>query len=1284
MKILCTADWHIGKKLEAFSRLEEQKIILNQLVAMSAEENSDAVIVAGDCFDTQSPSPEMTKLFVSTLARLSRSGECLVLVIAGNHDNPLFLSTSEAFASQVGVVILGYPSQEPSLEENNSAWKVTQTAQGMVEILFKKAKKTVRFLMSPYANAQRLKKDLGVQDTDKKAWEILCEEWQKNIAQDPETKNILISHSYLLPAKKDSLIQDEAPKEDSGERSIVGTLGGISLDNIPEGIDYVIAGHIHRPQSLYSTKTKAFYTGSPLIYSLSESGQEKSVLILDIGRKDKEYLLPFKNLRDVKEIRFDNFDTIGELLEQEKNNYLVLIWEGDRYFTSEEHQYLRNTHPYLIRIESRPKIVRDDKIIQSIETLHEQSTTDLFIEYFRSKNQDLLPAEDLLSVFDECLQEESTSNVLAKKRGFLPKNLKIKGFYSYKEEVEIDFTELEQKGFFGIFGNTGSGKSALIEAMIIAVFYKVERFGTFGAVGKGNFSNSYGIMNLDSNELLIEFIFEIIGVDGVEEYLCRVSATRDKKKHTEVKIKREVFLKEQEEWIPSEISLGEDIVGITYDDFRKTIILQQRDFLGFVSSAPKENTETLMRLFQLERFDLYYTVDRLGQKEFNEFKTLEVKLQNFEDTTDEALEELNTQKTSLELERIALDERIETQRALVTKLTQQLEQQQKSIHIQEKFAKMQSDENLFNQAREHLNIIPLINLDSQITKKEEQKKQLALDCQNLQNQEIMESKKLDEFKQQGTESTTQLKTIQAQVDQKQQEWDALSMDNIAEQAMLFENRQKDYKRVAQLSEELAKKITNFKESIAQKDKTFQELTKFQLEEKKIRDLLGLGLALEHLQDGCACPLCGSEDHPSPYKAGSADELQEISAQVKNLQEQYLKIQQQEESLKESLYTQEKTTQQLKDILGEYADQSQFDKAYNDILAQKLAQEKQKTIIKEELQTLKDLYKKLEIQTSNYREQHLKQVRLTDEIAFKLSHTKKEILQNEEELIRHGKERVAYLEEKQLTEKSYATIKEYPQKTELEINTFFTEFLILSGEMKNIKTFVQDHDVNIENEKNLQQSVLQEFIDDQNTQLQQLGSLSNKINNIIDGIATKQKLQEQYDKLVLRKNNIELLKKLFKSSGFVHFIGQKYLNKLCYTANKRFLKFTQNQFELSAPDALDDKKGRIVVIDRLSGGTKRDMLTLSGGQSFQAALALALALADESGTGHRFFFIDEGFGTLDDESLYVVLDTLRELAEEENRVVGIISHVQMIKEEVMACLNVELDKNKGTQVSLVLT
>ncbi len=119
--------------------------------------------------------------------------------------------------------------------------------------------------------------------------------------------------------------------------------------------------------------------------------------------------------------------------------------------------------------------------------------------------------------------------------------------------------------------------------------------------------------------------------------------------------------------------------------------------------------------------------------------------------------------------------------------------------------------------------------------------------------------------------------------------------------------------------------------------------------------------------------------------------------------------------------------------------------------------------------------------------------------------------------------------------------------------------------------------------------------------------------------------------------------------------------------------------MSAPEEFDDKKGRITVIDRLSGGSKRDMQTLSGGQSFQAALALALALADESGAGHRFFFVDEGFGTLDQDSLFLVLESMRDLVINENRVVGLISHIPMMKEEVNAYLQVSLDKSSGTVV-----
>ncbi|MGL5956227.1 MAG: hypothetical protein ACRC0X_06430, partial [Brevinema sp.] len=263
---------------------------------------------------------------------------------------------------------------------------------------------------------------------------------------------------------------------------------------------------------------------------------------------------------------------------------------------------------------------------------------------------------------------------------------------------------------------------------------------------------------------------------------------------------------------------------------------------------------------------------------------------------------------------------------------------------------------------------------------------------------------------------------------------------------------------------------------------------------------------------------------------------------------------------------------------------------------------------------------------------------------------------------------------------YEIIKTYPQKTSEDVEEFFRQYLISEGEMNSIKKFAPSDELQGRNLQTAQEK-LDQLSNCYAEGQQQLGSYRKEITTLQDQLDQKNKLDQRYKKLSVRKENMESLKKLFKASGFVYFIGLKYLSKLCYTANQRFLHFTQNQFELSAPEEFDDKKGRIMIIDRLSGGNKRDMATLSGGQSFQAALSLALALADESGAGHRFFFVDEGFGTLDQDNLLLVLDSLRALVELEQRVVGVISHIPLMKEEVTGYLYVSLDKIVGTTIAL---
>jgi exonuclease SbcC len=153
--------------------------------------------------------------------------------------------------------------------------------------------------------------------------------------------------------------------------------------------------------------------------------------------------------------------------------------------------------------------------------------------------------------------------------------------------------------------------------------------------------------------------------------------------------------------------------------------------------------------------------------------------------------------------------------------------------------------------------------------------------------------------------------------------------------------------------------------------------------------------------------------------------------------------------------------------------------------------------------------------------------------------------------------------------------------------------------------------------------------------------------------------------------------MFQANGFVDFVSVVYLRELCHRANLRFQALTRNRLSLE----LNSDNG-FQVRDMVNGGETRSVKTLSGGQTFQAALSLALALADNlqarSQGRHNFFFLDEGFGSLDRESLQVVFDTLKALRRED-RIVGVISHVEDLQQEIDVHLRIHTDDERGSWI-----
>ena len=248
-----------------------------------------------------------------------------------------------------------------------------------------------------------------------------------------------------------------------------------------------------------------------------------------------------------------------------------------------------------------------------------------------------------------------------------------------------------------------------------------------------------------------------------------------------------------------------------------------------------------------------------------------------------------------------------------------------------------------------------------------------------------------------------------------------------------------------------------------------------------------------------------------------------------------------------------------------------------------------------------------------------------------------------------------------------------------IHNFKMEFGILTNSISELslklKDFTFDHEefVRLENDFETKKGETQ-------SAGETLAKLKGEIDRLEIEFKKKEVLLKDLGQLKKRAENLKVMTNLFKGAGFVQYASSIYLRQLCDHANIRFHRMTRNQLSLQLNENNDFE-----IVDYLNEGRKRSVKTLSGGQAFQVSLSLALALA-ESVQSHaiaerNFFFIDEGFGTQDPESVQVVFETLLSL-QKENRIVGIISHVEELKEKMPVSLNITKDDERGSLIELV--
>lgn len=401
MKILHTADWHLGKRLENFSRLEEQKLVMNELVEIADAEDVDLVLVAGDLFDNFNPSTEAVELFYRTLKQLSKNGKRPVVAIAGNHDSPDRIDAPNPLAKECGIILIGHPNAEIPVFELEH-FKVVKTDKGFIELKLNQFDYPVRILHTAYANEIRLKEYLGEENKEVALSNSLQNSWQ-NLAEtycDESGINVLMAHLYMM--KRGT----EKPEEPEGEKPImIGNADLLYIEIIPNQIQYTALGHLHSFRNIGTLERPIVYSSSSLCYSFSEAGQKKSVNIIDLkpGEIPQTKTIEIKSGKPLFRKTFDNVaDTVSWLTENPET-LVELTLESDTFLKAEDRKLLYQTHQGIIHL--IPKLKNDsidsNKTDKTINL--NQDIQDLFKDYFKSKNQNQEPNDELMTIFKEIL-----------------------------------------------------------------------------------------------------------------------------------------------------------------------------------------------------------------------------------------------------------------------------------------------------------------------------------------------------------------------------------------------------------------------------------------------------------------------------------------------------------------------------------------------------------------------------------------------------------------------------------------------------------------------------------------------------------------------------------------------------------------------------------------------------------------------------------------------------------------------------------------------------------------
>lgn len=286
MRFFHLSDLHLGIKLYEHDLLDDQKAILNEIVALTRQYQPDAVVFAGDIYDRSVPPVEAVALFDDFMTQLRAAlpnGE--IMLISGNHDSAQRLDVFRSELSDRGIHMIG----NPPMQKGETIERVTLTDDFGA----------VNFYLLPFVRPGMVR---NVVDTKENGDNLSYPEAFSRLLAlsplNPDERNVLVSHQFFLPDGGDAANIERA----ENEVKQVGNVDAIPASLIAD-FDYAALGHIHKPMKVGSETLR--YCGTPMPYSLSEENQQKGILMVEMGAKGdvQTTVLPLHPVHQVRKLR---------------------------------------------------------------------------------------------------------------------------------------------------------------------------------------------------------------------------------------------------------------------------------------------------------------------------------------------------------------------------------------------------------------------------------------------------------------------------------------------------------------------------------------------------------------------------------------------------------------------------------------------------------------------------------------------------------------------------------------------------------------------------------------------------------------------------------------------------------------------------------------------------------------------------------------------------------------------------------------------------------------------